>query len=478
MRPCSPLAPLLWALSLLTLAPVHADTPARLPQLNVIALGQGQVMEAAPPRQLSLNAHVSEFAYQPGGLEIAYAGSETEGGTTTQFVKLVGTRQGTTTTLLAQTDWPPGSGDAVAPFYIIGWSADARFLVATQYRTLETIGAGEHVGGMQIICVDMGASPPQVRLIAPFVPMTPDAAFSETHPRWSPRHTRLLLQQVVALYSPKPSAQATALYDFARDRVDVLPIDAPTYAVGWADDTRLRLAGTDDLRAHPLVFNVKTLKTEPFVPAPTSPSRNFSLSPTNPNITLDLQPQTLADALHTAQTHANVLWVRRMRGPKALSTLALDVTGGRDDPQPQWAQTGREVAYLSHGDLFIADLSTRDATIKEKYLAGDKLTCPEERQLALGEVKQIGLAAMQYSQDYDEHYPPQASFDDTIAPYLPPDALLQIGSAKFAYHAPADLSLAAMDNPAMTILGTMDLPCAQIVLYADGHVKTLPKGTP
>lgn len=478
MRPCSPLAPLLWALSLLTLAPVHADTPARLPQLNIIALGQGQVLEAAPPRQLSLNAHVSEFAYQPGGLEIAYAGSETDGDTITQFVKLAGTRHGTLATLLTQSGPSDGSNNAVQPLTLDGWSADGRYLVAQQEGTLSTGNDGTAIRGIQLTCVDVGASPIQARPIALPAPLTPEALSTSVQSLWSPSHTRLLLLQTLELKPNSAPARIAALYDFAHDRVDILAIAAPLRAVGWADDTHLRLADTRTPSAHPLVFNVTSGKIEPPAALPAPPRRDPARSPTNPSLALNLQTQTFVDPQHTAQTQAHVLWVRRVRGPRALSALALDVTPGKDDPQPQWAQTGREVAYLSHGDLFVADLSTRDATIKEKYLAGDKLTCPEERQLALGEVKQIGLAAMQYSQDYDEHYPPQASFDDTIAPYLPPDALLQIGSAKFAYHAPADLSLAAMDNPAMTILGTMDLPCAQIVLYADGHVKTLPKGTP
>jgi prepilin-type processing-associated H-X9-DG protein len=34
--------------------------------------------------------------------------------------------------------------------------------------------------------------------------------------------------------------------------------------------------------------------------------------------------------------------------------------------------------------------------------------------------------------------------------------------------------MAAMEAPADTILGTIDLPCGRVALYADGHVKSLP----
>lgn len=471
--------PALLLLGLLTAIGLRAraDAPAPLPQLNIISLGLGQVLEAAPPRQLSLHAHISEFAYQPGGLEIAYAGSDTEGGTSTQFVKLVGTRYGTTTTLIAQSGPAADPDNTVPPFLMNGWSADGRYLVVEHVEPVSADSAGAAIYDTRVTCLDVGASPMRTREIALPVPLPADVSSTSTQALWSPSHTRLLLTQTVLSKSSQKPAYVSALYDFAQNRVNILPIDAPLYAVGWADDTRLRLRGTDDSQTHPLVFSVKTLKTEPFVPAPAAPaapSRDFSLSPTNPNVTLDLQPQTIADSQHAAQTHANVLWVRRVRGPKALSALAVDVTGGSDDPQARWAQTGRAVAYLSHGDLFVTDLSTRDATIKEKYFAGEPLSCREEQGLARGELKQIGLATIQYAQDYDEHFPPQANFNDTLQPYLPPDTLLQIGGAKFVYHAPADLALSAMDAPADTVLGTMDLPCARVTLYADGHVKALP----
>lgn len=474
MRPSFPLALLLSALLTPTLAPARADAPAHLPQLNIIALGQGQVLEAAPPRQLSLNAHVSEFAYQPGGLEIAYAGSDTDGDVTTQFVKLAGTRHGTLAALMTQSGPTHGSDGVAQPYFVVGWSSDGRYLVAGQAGAVGTDSAEAPLFSTRLTSIDVGASPMQARPIAFPVSLPPEVTDTSTQALWSPSHTRLLLRQTLLTKSNPAGAYTAVLYDFAHDRVQVLPINAPLRAAGWADDTHLRLADALNPKAHPLVFNVKTLKTEPPAATPPRPVADFSLSPTNPSLALDQQTQTFADSQHTAQTQAHVLWVRRVRGPKPLSVLALDVLSGDTDPQERWAQTGQQVAYLSHGDLFVADLSTRDATLKERYLAGDKLTCHEEQQLAMSEVKQIGLAAIQYSQDEDEHFPPQENVNDTLAPYLPPDALLQVGGAKFAYHAPADLSLAAMDSPADTILGTMDLPCALIVLYADGHVRAMP----
>jgi len=113
---------------------------------------------------------------------------------------------------------------------------------------------------------------------------------------------------------------------------------------------------------------------------------------------------------------------------------------------------------------------------REKLTAGGPRDCAEERQLAMNSLKQIGLGIIQYAQDNNEHFPEANSLRDSVMPYLAEDdSLFQIGNSRFVYHAPADLNLAHLDNPATTVLGTMNLPCARVVLYADGHVRTFNK---
>ena len=77
--------------------------------------------------------------------------------------------------------------------------------------------------------------------------------------------------------------------------------------------------------------------------------------------------------------------------------------------------------------------------------------------------------------DNDEHYPPSEGVNDAIRPYLKPGTAFQVGSHRFVYQLPSGTSLAKIDAPAETALGTMDLPCARVVLFADGHVKSFPK---
>jgi len=50
-----------------------------------------------------------------------------------------------------------------------------------------------------------------------------------------------------------------------------------------------------------------------------------------------------------------------------------------------------------------------------------------------------------------------------------------VGGHKFVYEQPADLSFRNMESPAITENGYIDLPCARVVLFADGHVRLFRK---
>ena len=53
--------------------------------------------------------------------------------------------------------------------------------------------------------------------------------------------------------------------------------------------------------------------------------------------------------------------------------------------------------------------------------------------------------------------------------------MFQVGSHRFVYQLPANTALAKIEVPAETPMGMIDLPCARVVLFVDGHVKTFPK---
>ena len=90
-------------------------------------------------------------------------------------------------------------------------------------------------------------------------------------------------------------------------------------------------------------------------------------------------------------------------------------------------------------------------------------------------MKQIGLGIVQFSQDNDENYPATADFKAKVYPYIKAMDVFSVGGHPFVYEQPADLAFAKMDSPATTEEGYMDLPCARVVLFADGHVRAFPK---
>ena len=128
---------LIVALSLLGLfaLPCVAQSPEPPPE-GMLYLGHGKVLEAARPRQMTLNANVIGFLYQPGGLSIAYSGVAQEGHTVTQYIRLVGLKRAESTTLTSET-LPISSDGETAPHTLSalnGWSGDGRYLLIEQTR--------------------------------------------------------------------------------------------------------------------------------------------------------------------------------------------------------------------------------------------------------------------------------------------------------------------------------------------------------
>ncbi len=473
--------------TLLFAGPSRGDAPAPPPQ-GALYLGQSRMLEAAPPRQLSLNAHVLQFDYQPGGLEIAYAGSRIDTDTVTQFVRLAGVRHGTITTLLSTTvsvkdDGTPTEQDVPYLTSLAGWSSDGRYLLAAQYFINTAPSQDQGRSKTRYVCMDIGQEPPHFAYIS--VPTSSDAADADAVYWWSPDRLRLLFAaQGVVQDGDKRVVEDSfcGLYDPARDGMKPVALSEKMFTRGWLDDEHILMVSHIDGAAHYFSEDVSDGKqTEIAKPAKMPPALNDldakpttpAVSPKSPVLTLEDEAKTATDKQQAVSAPYHALWVRRTAGPKPMSAMPVGLTPGADDTQARWSPNGQQVAFVAHGDLFVTDLTTRAATAKEKYLAGEPLTCPEERDLAAMSLKEIGLGILQYTQDYDENFPAQNGVNDAIKPYLGPDTLLSVAGHPFVYRAPADLSLAKIDSPADTVLGTINLSCAQVTLFADGHVKAL-----
>ncbi|RYX81972.1 hypothetical protein EON83_21770 [bacterium] len=113
------------------------------------------------------------------------------------------------------------------------------------------------------------------------------------------------------------------------------------------------------------------------------------------------------------------------------------------------------------------------------------------QQSAIGQLKQLGLGAMQFVQDYDEIYAfDDAAHDRALLPYVKSKSLFIIASTKDAkWHFNDNLSktsLAAINEPARTVLfydgSALDsehlnfrFDDKTLICFADGHVSALTK---
>lgn len=485
-----------WIFAMLLLAATavtYADAPDA--QQGACYLGFGKTLEAAPSRQLSLNANISQFLYQPGGLEIAYAGSQTDGDTVTSYIRLVGVKHGSVATLISTSGKADSSTESEqsAPYALAGWSADARYLLLQKEWYIPGSGGVSGYERKDFYCVDVGADPIHVSPI-----VLPDTATYD--PRifyhsirywWSPDREHILFADEARSKIDKATQLIDifcAVYDPKTDKFQTVALSPAQAARGWLDNSHVLLDDSPSMlelkpnaATHYASSDIAT-GSQAVIPVPAKmPSiyANVSTitgrSPKSAYLTLEDRLKHIEYAPKAGAADCHMLWVIRTQGPKLQSAASVGITPGIDNPQAAWSPAGAQIAYISRGDLFVADLTVRNATVPEKYAAGETLTCAEEQVLAAVNLKQIGLAALQYSQDHDEQLPPGDDWQNQINPYLQTGSLLSIIGHPVVYHAPPKLKLASIDSPADTILATVDLPCATVNLYADGHVKSFPK---
>ena len=108
---------------------------------------------------------------------------------------------------------------------------------------------------------------------------------------------------------------------------------------------------------------------------------------------------------------------------------------------------------------------------------------PDPNQASISNLKQIGLALVQYVQDYDEQLPPMktvAEADEAIYPYLKDRKLLEHPKTHELYQTNTSLShrsLASFNDPSTMVTYYEASPAddgLRAVLFLDGHVKRVP----
>ncbi len=505
-------------LALLFAVPSAADDPGKAKQYGKIYLGHGQILDTTVPRQLSFQANVSQFEYQPGGDAIAFSGVQLNGDTLTFFASLAGTQHGTITKLvsmtktLAQESQDEGHHGSISAEDIVkeeadfknpqmwsefaqyqtelklnGWSADGKYLLIAQmqHTPVPTPDPNEPTAdatSIRYTCVDMSTSPPTQREVSLPITLQPGMFWITSESWWSPKKTKILFEQAY-LPDAKPGTQIQrlcTLYDPAtRHMTSFVPPPKAT-TLGWLDESHVLFDCVGDKGMEYFSADAATgqdieiPKPEKFIQnliqSVNPPKLVQKISPTNPSLVLEEQSVTFPDAQQVATMSPQALWVRRVQGPKPFSALPISV-GLDPGAGEEWSPSGRQVAYLMHGDLFVTDLILRDPTVFEKLALGLDLTCEEQKQIGVSNLKQIALALLQYALDHNDHYPPAGDVSSYLSPYLTGTSVYGLGSSKFIYHGSGQ-SADSMEAPASFVLGTLDTPCAHIVAYADGHVKT------
>ncbi|MGC4044520.1 MAG: hypothetical protein QM758_12065 [Armatimonas sp.] len=149
------------------------------------------------------------------------------------------------------------------------------------------------------------------------------------------------------------------------------------------------------------------------------------------------------------------LWLGNGQKPEARITAEVDHNSGALLPDLS------AVTYQYQSALYVVPLTALDKT------AYDELLKRAKRSQLLSNIKQIGLAILMYSQDYDETLPPGGGIEDIIQPYLRDRGIMD--GFQFTYSGSSDIN--KIEKPADTILGFISGPGGRAVIYADGHAR-------
>ena len=475
------------ALFLSPVLPAFAGAPGGLGAGHGIYLGDSQILDAEPMHQLTVRENVREYQFSPSGEKIAYVVSVEDHGERYFAVKVVDTwrSEPEAKTLTRQAN-PLTAEEWETPLLsLLGWAGDDRYLLLS--RTVVTVTDEGPTYSPQMEILDLSAKSPEPLLIPMEAPEKKGAIVGLSY-AWAPARDRLLIGKNILDFSEKSTRDENSyfLFDPLTGKLQPLAINAPDTVLGWLDDSHLLLRSKVGKKqtyrqydpASGLIADSARPDwwgQRPELELFSQHSPSGETNPKDPSLALDLGRHGLPDSRKDDETSATTIWVLHDPPGKKLSALPVGVTPGYDLPQEQWSPTGKAVAFIAHGDVFLTRLIKRLASSREKLTAGEPLTCEEEKQIAMSNLKQIGLGIMQYVQDNDEKYPSASKFPGDVIPYFQDTSLLSMGNRQFEYHAPVDPSLAHMDAPADVILGEITTSCARIVLYADGHVKALDK---
>lgn len=194
----------------------------------------------------------------------------------------------------------------------------------------------------------------------------------------------------------------------------------------------------------------------------------------NNNMFAYYQGNSINDVAKKRTRDMSSIWIQNINQTK-FNSMCVALDG--DDPT--WSSDCMKMAYISQSKLYVAELEKHAASAEEKAAFGLSLATEEEEKEVLPQnAKNIGLALIMRATDYDGAMLSQDTFQDDISPYLnDPDILFKPGTKNldFRYLYPAD-NIGEISDPSSTPMGEIDSSYSwKAVVYADGHVKIVPK---
>jgi len=482
--------------------PASAQFSINPPDAGKILLNSGQYLDIGRPHRINDTDYVDSIDYRPGTHSITVTSHNIVNDQVMSSIKLVQGDDGSKETLLSDMFdlhslnliTSHDSGERFTPDQVKhlievlernldiggpclatrGWSRSGRYLFVEYREILPRRG--------KIISIDMQATPPAVQGIT----LDGDTI---RDPFWSPDHTRAvfimpsshpeksMVPEMIAIFDPA-TAQFTkkvrpdALVGWDEDIDDAIWIDN-NLLTDVGDGQKNRPTTTAKLKQNSDT-EVRTLFRQHHL------SHNC---PIHPELTSEFVDKPITASNGTPTIH--VLMLRRDQGPSKLSSVVIAAgwhAQHESTPQVAWASDGKQFAYTLDGQLYVVDIIDHQATDREKAEAraimdeyrldlGDLLPCNELRLIASSKLRQVGLGIMQYLHDHDEKFPRAANIDKTLYPYLKDNKVYSVGKYHWVYTPPKHPSLIKMEAPAQTPIGHLDIPCAHLILYGDGHVK-------
>ncbi|MCW3062304.1 MAG: hypothetical protein JWQ02_4125, partial [Capsulimonas sp.] len=475
--------------------PFEEIMPGTLGAGHGIYVGDGRILEASAPRQMTLRGHIIEFQYNPTGEKIAYEGLVLDGGEKSVAVKYVDPwrSEPTEITVAKSKGWGLHGQNPRDMVSMAGWSGDGQYLIVQRISAagggdlIQSSGLADGPTGLEVAyeCYDTLGDLSQPKIVHGGIG-TGGAMPSML--AWSPDHARMLFTANVMNEEPSKGAapfhQSAIVYSPADDRRQTIHLPADQVVMGWLDDGSLLVRRQSDRKVL-FKYSLASETEEPTERPKGWPfhydqmlgigvNESSLIDPKSPDLSLEVVTRKLPDSENKETVEASTIWLRSA-GKKKFASTPLGVTPGPDPPHAQWSPTGQAVAFVAHGDLFVTDFVKRIASAREKLEAGEKLDCLEEREIVQFNLKQIGLGLLQYTQDNDEQLPPASNVQDRIYPYIKSSSVFTLADSTFVYHPPVSLALAATESPADFVIGEMDTPCAHNYLYLDGHVKSFDK---